>query len=131
MSYIGIIQEKDLVDDDEDDDDDNYEVPVSMSPISPADIYQRRFDQTRRNIIKSNRKPEDFTVQEVRVFLNELNLGQYGAQFQKEQVDGKMLKDLDQDILQSHFNMTAFHALKLKKAAVDDWRPSITNSEWK
>ena len=121
---------KDFVDDDDDDeDDDNYEIPVNTPPISPADIYQRRFDQTRRNIIKSNRKFEDFSVQEVRVLLNELNLGQYAAQFQREQVDGKMLKDLDQDILQSHFSMTAFHALKLKKAAVDDWRPSITNSE--
>ena len=52
---------------------------------------------------------------------------QYAEIFQSEQVDGKMLKDLDKDILQSHFNMTPFHAHKLKKAALENWRPTVTD----
>ena len=113
---------------DSDDDDDVYLTPLEKKSSSFEQIYQERFDQTRKNIIKSNRKPEDFTVQEVKLLLHDLNLSQYGPQFQSEQVDGKMLKDLDKEMLQSHFNMTPFHALKLTKATVDNWRPTITDS---
>ncbi len=61
------------------------------------------------------------------MLLRDLHLTQYAEIFQKEQVDGKMLKDLDKEILQSHFNMTQFHAHKLKKAVLENWRPTVTD----
>ena len=98
-----------------------------MPPVvrSESDDYEKRFSQTRRKILESNRKAEDFTVQEIGLLLHELNLSQYGGTFEREQVDGKMLKDLDKEVLESHFGMTSFHAHKLKKATTENWRPSI------
>ena len=58
------------------------------------------------------------------MLLRDLNLMQYAELFQSEQVDGKMLKSLDEEILQSHFKMTPFHAYKLRKAASENWRPT-------
>ena len=110
--------------DSDDSDGDVYEAPPV--PVSPSD-YDDRFNQTRQKIIQSNRKTEDLTVQEIKTLLNDLNLGQYGGTFEKEQVDGKMLKELDKDILQSHFKMTPFHAHKLVKATSENWRPTITD----
>ena len=75
--------------------------------------------------MESNRKTEDLTVQEIGLLLHDLNLSQYGGTFEQEQVDGKMLNDLNKEVLQSHFKMTAFHAHKLKKATTENWRPSI------
>ena len=71
------------------------------------------------------KKVEDFTVNEICNFLKDLNLSQYCDRFTKEQVDGKMLRDLDEKILKSHFKMSSFHTQKLKKAVNENWRPSV------
>ena len=75
--------------------------------------------------IESSRKVEDLTVHEVGLLLDQLNLSQYRRIFEQEQVDGKMLKDLNKEMLQSCFKMNAFHAKKLEKAIVDNWRPKF------
>ncbi|XP_028407265.1 uncharacterized protein LOC114529891 isoform X2 [Dendronephthya gigantea] len=121
--------EKRQEEDDYSDDSDGevYEAPpVPVPPISPID-YNDRFKQTRQRIIQSSRKTEDLTVHEVKTLLDDLNLGQYSEVFEKEQVDGKILKELDKEILQSHFKMTPFHAHKLIKAISENWRPTITD----
>lgn len=66
-------------------------------------------------------------MRDIRALLNDLSMEQYGEIFEKEQVDGKMLKDLDEEVLQSHFKMVDFHARKLVKAARENWRPAISN----
>ncbi|CAB4001868.1 GRB2-associated and regulator of MAPK 2-like isoform X4, partial [Paramuricea clavata] len=104
-------------DDDDDDDDDVYEMP---------NVYDKH-NQTRTKIIEDNKKIEDFTVKEIGMLLSDLNLSQYGGVFEREQVDGRILKDLEKEMLQSHFNMTPFHAHKLKKAAMENWRPTVTD----
>ena len=74
---------------------------------------------------KPSTKTEDYTVHEVGLLLRELDLSQYRETFKRELVDGRMLKDLDKELLQSHFKMNEFHADKLKKAATENWRPSV------
>lgn len=71
------------------------------------------------------KKVEDLTVAEIGCLLCDLNLGQYRTAFEKEQVDGGMLKELDKNILQTHFNMSVYHAHKLHKAAKAGWRPTM------
>lgn len=63
------------------------------------------------------------TVDEVEELLRSLNLGEYAGKFKTEQVNGRLLHALDKTILQKHFNMTPFHALKLTKAVGENWRP--------
>ena len=76
-------------------------------------------------MIEAHRNIEDLTVQEIGLLLHDLNLAQYAGIFEQEQVDGKILRELDKEILQSHFQMTGFHAHKLVKASVENWRPTI------
>lgn len=91
----------DAEEDSESEDDEGYTIPIHPSRISSVC---------------------DMTVTGVAELLQSLNLGQYVEQFQLEQVDGKMLKDLDKEILVTHFSMTSFHALKLGKAVEENWR---------
>ncbi|XP_028407268.1 uncharacterized protein LOC114529893 [Dendronephthya gigantea] len=74
-----------------------------------------------------DRKTDDLNVKEVRLFLNYLNLGQYGELFEREQVDGKLLKSLTKELLQTHFKMIESHARDLERAARQNWRPAIQN----
>ena len=91
-------------------------------PESRLNVY----DKSSNQIVEDNKKIEDFTVKEIGMLLSDLNLSQYGGAFEREQVDGRILKDLEKEMLQSHFNMTPFHAHKLKKAVMENWRPTVT-----
>jgi hypothetical protein len=95
-------------------------------PESRLNVCDKSSNQTRTKIIEDNKKIEDFTVKEVGVLLSDLNLSRYRGAFEREQVDGRILKDLEKGMLQSHFNMTPFHVHKLKKAAMENWRPTVT-----
>ena len=67
-------------------------------------------------------KTEQLTVEDVTECLKQLRLGEYIECFKDEQVDGKLLLGLDEDMLQREFGMTKFHAVKLMKFA-RGWRP--------
>ncbi|XP_046857853.1 uncharacterized protein LOC124451274 isoform X2 [Xenia sp. Carnegie-2017] len=69
-----------------------------------------------------------FTVNDVCNLLKDINLSQYCDLFKKEQVDGNILRDMDEEMLKSHFKMSAFHVLKLQKAVNENWRPEPKES---
>lgn len=67
------------------------------------------------------------SVDEITDCLTLLNLDQHAAEFKANQIDGVMLKDLDQQILMEDFGMSRFDSRKLNKFVHDGWRPTLNN----
>ncbi|XP_046843083.1 uncharacterized protein LOC124437107 [Xenia sp. Carnegie-2017] len=71
---------------------------------------------------------KDFSIQDVCSLLREINLEQYEDMFEQKQIDGGLLEDLNEDVLINDFKMPSFHAMKSKKAVMNNWRPLIIPS---
>ncbi|XP_069480517.1 uncharacterized protein [Ambystoma mexicanum] len=79
--------------------------------------------------INTSNFPEDLhnlDMQEVCDCLQLLNMGQYTAAFQKEQIDGQLLFELKEEIMESCLGMNKLHIVKLLKFR-DGWRPNTSN----
>ncbi|XP_046857854.1 uncharacterized protein LOC124451275 [Xenia sp. Carnegie-2017] len=71
------------------------------------------------------RSIKDFSNEDVCSLLRELNLEQYEDMFKREQIDGRLLVDMNENMLINDFKMPSFHAMKLRKAVMNNWRPLI------
>ena len=65
------------------------------------------------------------TVDEVSQCLKLLHLGSYVERFQQNQVDGVLLRSMNEDILHDEFGCTHFNAKKLMRFIHDSWRPVV------
>ncbi|XP_048376400.1 uncharacterized protein LOC125446709 [Stegostoma tigrinum] len=78
-----------------------------------------------KHIVSMNEVPGDIlhlNVDEVCDCLNLLNMGMYIEAFQSQQVDGRLLFDLDRDMMLNTFGMSNFHIMKLIRFR-KGWRP--------
>ncbi|XP_048473253.1 uncharacterized protein LOC109936168 isoform X2 [Rhincodon typus] len=78
-----------------------------------------------KHIVSMNEVPDDIqhlNVDEVCDCLNLLNMGMYIEIFQSQQVDGRLLFDLDRDMMLNTFGMSNFHIVKLIRFR-EGWRP--------
>ena len=62
-------------------------------------------------------------MSQIAELLSELNMACYKEVFQRELVDGEMLKDLDEESLES-LGVDNFHIKKLMMF-IDGWRPNF------
>ncbi|XP_062613820.1 uncharacterized protein LOC134275567 [Saccostrea cucullata] len=63
------------------------------------------------------------SVSEVTYWLGVLKLDQYTDTFKENDVDGVLLSELDDSILQKEFGMSRFHAIKLRKFISEGYIP--------
>lgn len=63
------------------------------------------------------------TIEELGHYLDILNLGRHSRNFAKDQVDGCLLQELDEQFLQNEFGFSRFEALKLTKFARSGYIP--------
>lgn len=67
------------------------------------------------------------TIEELSQYLHSLNLSRYVDQFKAQQVDGCLLQELDETLLQDEFGLTRFESIKLTKFAKTGYMPQFSN----
>ncbi|XP_046858437.1 uncharacterized protein LOC124451889 isoform X5 [Xenia sp. Carnegie-2017] len=99
---------------------DRIDIPdMNVTSLSPI---QKSPDIKRHHTCQSIK---DFSIEDVCSLLRELNLKQYEDMFKKEQIDGRLLVDMNENMLINDCQMSPFHAMKLRKAVMNNWRPLI------
>ena len=68
----------------------------------------------------------ELTVNEVCEWLTKLGLGQYVETFEQESVDGKLLLDVDEEMMKDLGISNALHRRKLTKFIRDGWIPKTS-----
>lgn len=69
----------------------------------------------------------DLSVQDVADHLREIHLDQFVDVFQQNGVDGTLLSNMDEQMLQTEFEMSRFQARKLMLSVKQGWRPNTTD----
>lgn len=94
--------------------------PVPKRPLknesSQALLAPDMADQRRKRI-------PSMSVSDVGYWLGVLKLDQYVGTFKENLVDGSILPELDDDILQREFKMSRFHTIKLRKFLTEGYIP--------
>ena len=67
--------------------------------------------------VNSSSDIDSLLIQDLAEYLHILNIGQYAEQFADAQIDGILLKELDEQILIEEFRFNRFEAIKLMKFA--------------
>lgn len=106
---------------------------VTMVDVSCCSDPERENRKTTISGIKVTRLadiPEDLSLLDcaaVGQCLTLLHLSKHRSIFEQEQIDGRLLIDLDVDILQKEFAFSKFEALKLDKF-IRGWRPNANET---
>lgn len=89
---------------------------VKVQDVRPPDI----------KIVKpvnSSSDIDSLSIRDLGQYLNILNIGQYAKQLADAQIDGILLKELDEQILTEEFGLKRFEAIKLMKFARHGYLP--------
>ncbi|KAI8481148.1 hypothetical protein Bbelb_410910 [Branchiostoma belcheri] len=65
------------------------------------------------------------SIKQVSHCLQLLNMAEYVPRFERDQVDGNLMCDLDQEML-TEMGVSRVHSMKLKKF-INGWRPNADN----
>lgn len=107
-----------------------YSNDIPRSKIQPT----MQVDQSSPNTIQTNAEKEvpesnipenisNLTIDEVAVYMKKLKLEKYVPKFKEQLIDGRMLLDLDKDILKEEFGLTVIEAIRLINFARDGHVP--------
>jgi len=94
--------------------------------VGCSDFEGIKLKVERRRINKMDDVPEELSrldCEGVGQCLALLHLARHGQKFNEAQIDGRLLSELDAEILQMEFEFSKFEALKLMKF-IGGWRPS-------
>lgn len=103
----------------------NMESPIDSNPPEAGSSYRRpKHTRSVQNRLSQERL-KDLSVSEVCQWLTKLGLSQYIDTFEQESVDGKLLLDLDTEMMQDLGISNSVHRKKLIKFIQDGWIPKV------
>ncbi|XP_078541340.1 uncharacterized protein LOC144826655 [Lissotriton helveticus] len=109
----------------------NLEEPVFRSQLGPMKPVPEIPPEYSTNL-EEPVLPDDLHelgVQQVCDCLQQLNMAEYTEAFQREQIDGQLLYELEEAIMESCLGMNKLHVIKLLKFR-DGWRPNVNKKVW-
>jgi len=86
----------------------------------------RACDNTIVKPVNSSSDIDSLSVQDLGLYLHMMNIGQYSGQLSDAQIDGTLLKELDEQILIEEFGFKRFEAIKLMKFARHGYLPKVS-----
>jgi len=86
----------------------------------------RACDNTIVKPVNSSSDIDSLSVQDLGLYLHVMNIGQYSGQLSDAQIDGTLLKELDEQILIEEFGFKRFEAIKLMKFARHGYLPKVS-----
>ena len=85
----------------------------------------RTCDNTIVKPVNSSSDIDSLSVQDLGLYLHIMNIGQYSGQLSDAQIDGTLLKEMDEQILIEDFGFKRFEAITLMNFARDGYLPNV------